>query len=78
MDTSTSHPVLNFTLLVMTVFCSLWTNLATNLDIVLSLITKILPCITFAFYLLINLRKIEAGAKDFIGRFKNLFKKKKK
>lgn len=60
----------NILLITSTLFYSFLANWITNLDIILSLITKIIPIMTFMIYLIINHERIINSWIKFKNRFK--------
>jgi len=55
---NTNNNALNMLLVFSTIIYSILANWITNLDIILSLITKVLPIITFCIYIIMNHEKI--------------------
>lgn len=66
-------PLLNISLLLITGVGSLVANIFEHMNLFLSIITKIIPIISFVLYLIINLDRIKDGWKNLFknGRTKN-------
>lgn len=66
-----NNGAINVLLILSTIIYSFLANWITNLDIILSIITKILPVITFCIYIIINHEKIIINWAKFKNRIKS-------